>query len=124
MLVQVEGVRRHGLAGHFGNMIPGGLPGWMFPVTGLIFFIELLGFLVIKPFALMVRLFANMTAGHVAILAFLSITFALQNVLAAGLSVPFALFVYMLELLVALIQAYVFTMLTSLFIGLSLHPAH
>lgn len=124
VLVQVEGVRRHGFAKHFGHMIPSGLPVWMFPVTALIFFIELLGFIVIKPFALMVRLFANMTAGHVAILAFLSITIALQALWAAGLSVPFALFVYMLELLVALIQAYVFTMLTSLFIGLSLHPAH
>ncbi len=59
-----------------------------------------------------------------AILAFISITFALQNKWAAGLSVPFALFVYCLEMLVALIQAYVFTMLTSLFIGLSLHPSH
>jgi F-type H+-transporting ATPase subunit a len=124
VLVQVEGIRRHGIVKHFKHMIPSGLPIWMFPVTALIFFIELLGFIVIKPFALMVRLFANMTAGHVAILAFISITFALKTVLAAGLSVPFALFVYLLELLVALIQAYVFTMLTSLFIGLSLHPAH
>ncbi len=124
VLVQLEGIRRHGALKHFKHMIPGGLPAWMFPVTLLIFFIELLGFIVIKPFALMVRLFANMTAGHVAILAFISIVFALQNVLAAGLAVPFALFVYVLELLVALIQAYVFTMLTSLFIGLSLHPAH
>lgn len=124
VLVQVEGVRRHGFAKHFGHMIPSGLPSWMFPVSILIFFIELLGFIVMKPFALMVRLFANMTAGHVAILAFLSITLALQAVWAAGISVPFALFVYMLELLVALIQAYVFTMLTSLFIGLTLHPAH
>ncbi len=124
VLVQLEGIRRHGVLKHFKHMIPSGLPVWMFPVTLLIFFIELLGFIVIKPFALMVRLFANMTAGHVAILAFISIVFALQSVLAAGLAVPFALFVYVLELLVALIQAYVFTMLTSLFIGLSLHPAH
>jgi len=124
VLVQVEGVRRHGFFKHYKHMLPGGLPAWMFPVSILIFFIELLGFVVLKPFALMVRLFANMTAGHVAILAFISITFALKHVLAAGLSVPFALFVSLLELLVALIQAYVFTMLTSLFIGLSLHPSH
>jgi F-type H+-transporting ATPase subunit a len=124
VLVQFEGIRRHGLFKHFKNMVPGGLPLWLFPVTLLIFVLELVGFIVFKPFALMVRLFANMTAGHVAILAFLSITFALQHVAAAGLSVPFALFVYCLELLVALIQAYVFTMLTSLFIGLSLHPGH
>lgn len=124
VLVQAEGIRKHGTFKHFKNMIPGGLPLWLFPVSILIFVLEILGFIVFKPFALMVRLFANMTAGHVAILAFLSITFALQNVFAAGLSVPFALFVYLLELLVALIQAYVFTMLTSLFIGLSLHPGH
>lgn len=124
VLVQLEGIRRNGPIKHFKHMIPSGLPVWMFPVSMLIFFIELLGFIVIKPFALMVRLFANMTAGHVAILAFISIVFAFQSVLAAGLAVPFALFVYVLELLVALIQAYVFTMLTSLFIGLTLHPAH
>lgn len=124
VLVQVEGVRRHGFLSHFKHMVPGGLPLWLFPVSLLIFFLELLGFIVFKPFALMVRLFANMTAGHVAILAFLSMIFVFQNVFAAGLSVPFALFVYLLELLVALIQAYVFTMLTSLFIGLSLHPGH
>jgi F-type H+-transporting ATPase subunit a len=123
-LIQIEGIRRHGLVKHFKHMVPGGLPLWLFPVSLLIFVLELLGFLLFKPFALMVRLFANMTAGHVAILAFLSITFALQHVAAAGLSVPFALFVYCLELLVALIQAYVFTMLTSLFIGFSLHPGH
>jgi F-type H+-transporting ATPase subunit a len=124
VLVQVEGVRRHGFISHFKHMVPGGLPLWLFPVSLLIFFLELLGFIIFKPFALMVRLFANMTAGHVAILAFLSMIFVFQNVFAAGLSVPFALFVYLLELLVALIQAYVFTMLTSLFIGLSLHPGH
>ena len=132
VLVQVEGIRRHGLFKHYKHMIPGGLPLWLFPVAILIFAIELLGFIVLKPFALMVRLFANMTAGHVAILAFISIVFALQAVFppavaagaGAGLSVPFALFVYLIEILVALIQAYVFTMLTSLFVGLSLHPAH
>jgi F-type H+-transporting ATPase subunit a len=124
VLVQVEGIRRHGIVKHYKHMIPSGLPPWLFPVALLIFVIELLGFVVIKPFALMVRLFANMTAGHVAILAFISVTFALQGIWAASLSVPFALFVYCLELLVALIQAYVFTMLTSLFIGLSLHPSH
>ncbi|HXI01744.1 MAG TPA: F0F1 ATP synthase subunit A [Candidatus Saccharimonadales bacterium] len=124
VLVQVEGIRSHGFAKHFKHMIPGGLPAWLFPVSLLIFFLELLGFIVLKPFALMVRLFANMTAGHVAILAFISVTFALHQVAAAPLSIGFALFVSTLELLVALIQAYVFTILTSLFVGLTLHPAH
>ncbi|HZE89160.1 MAG TPA: F0F1 ATP synthase subunit A [Verrucomicrobiae bacterium] len=124
VMIQLEGVRRHGLVKHLKHMIPGGLPIYMFPVAILIFVIELFGFVVIKPFALMVRLFANMTAGHVAILALISIIFALQMAAASIFSIPFALFVYMLELLVALIQAYIFTMLTSLFIGLQLHPSH
>ena len=124
VMIQLEGIRRHGPVKHFMHMIPRGLPLWLFPVSIMIFVIEMLGYVVIKPFALMVRLFANMTAGHVAILAFISITFALQSSFASTLSIPFALFVFCLELLVALIQAYVFTMLTSLFIGLSLHPAH
>lgn len=124
VMIQVEGIRRNGVVKHFKHMIPGGMPFYMFPVAILIFVIDLLGFLLIKPFALMVRLFANMTAGHVAILALISIIFALQMALASLFSIPFALFVYCLELLVALIQAYIFTMLTSLFISLTLHPSH
>jgi F-type H+-transporting ATPase subunit a len=124
VMIQVEGIRRNGIIKHFKHMIPGGMPFYMFPVAILIFVIDLLGFLLIKPFALMVRLFANMTAGHVAILALISIIFALQMYLASLFSIPFALFVYCLELLVALIQAYIFTMLTSLFISLTLHPSH
>jgi len=124
VMIQVEGIRRHGLFKHYKHMIPPGLPAYMFPLTILIFIIELVGFVVIKPFALMVRLFANMTAGHVAILALISIIFALQMAAASVFSIPFALFVYLLELLVALIQAYIFTILTSVFIGLQLHPSH
>jgi len=124
VMIQLEGIRRHGLVKHLRHMIPSGLPVYMFPLVILIFFIELFGFVVIKPFALMVRLFANMTAGHVAILALISIIFALQMAAASLFSIPFALFVYCLELLVALIQAYIFTILTSVFIGLQLHPSH
>jgi F-type H+-transporting ATPase subunit a len=124
VMIQFEGIRRNGVAKHFGHMLPKGIPVYMFPLSILIFIIELLGFVLIKPFALMVRLFANMTAGHVAILALISIIFALQMAAAAAFSIPFALFVYCLELLVALIQAYIFTILTSLFISLTLHPAH
>jgi F-type H+-transporting ATPase subunit a len=124
VMIQLEGIRRHGLIKHFKHMIPSGLPVYMFPLVILIFFIELVGFVIIKPFALMVRLFANMTAGHVAILALISIIFALQRATASLFSIPFALFVYCLELLVSLIQAYIFTILTSVFIGLQLHPSH
>ena len=78
-----------------------------------------------KPFALCIRLFANMTAGHVAILAFFSLVFLLKSVwVGAVLSVPLALFISAIEILVVFLQAYVFTMLTSLFIGMSVHPQH
>jgi F-type H+-transporting ATPase subunit a len=74
-----------------------------------------------KPFALAVRLFANMTAGHVVILSLIGLIFVLHTAAMAVVSVPFALFIYLLEILVALIQAYVFAMLTALFIGLASH---
>jgi F-type H+-transporting ATPase subunit a len=65
-----------------------------------------------------------MTAGHIVILALLSMIFMFQSLLIAPVSVAFALFINLLELLVAFLQAYIFTMLTALFIGLSIHPQH
>lgn len=70
-----------------------------------------------KPFALMIRLFANITAGHIVVLAFICIIFINKSAGWAGLSVPMALFIGVLELLVAFLQAFIFTMLTALFIG-------
>ena len=77
----------------------------------------------IKPFALCIRLFANMMAGHVVILAFISLIFIL-GLVAAPIAVFFALFVHLLEVLIGFLQAYIFTMLTASFIGMSAHPAH
>ena len=77
-----------------------------------------------RPFALAIRLFANMTAGHVVILSLISLIFVLKTVFAAGMSIPFALFVYCLEILVGFLQAFIFTVLSSLFIGLAVHPSH
>lgn len=85
--------------------------------------IELVGILT-KPFALMVRLFANMTAGHIIILALVSIIFINENAAWGALSVPMALFISVLELLVALLQAYLFAMLSALFIGAAVEEAH
>lgn len=78
--------------------------------------VELIGVFT-KPFALMVRLFANITAGHIVVLSLVSLIFIFKNVGMAGVSVPFALFISVLELLVAFLQAYIFTMLSALFIG-------
>lgn len=85
--------------------------------------IELVGVLT-KPFALMVRLFANITAGHIIILALVSIIFINESAAWGALSVPMALFISVLELLVAFLQAYLFAMLSALFIGAAVEEAH
>jgi F-type H+-transporting ATPase subunit a len=71
-----------------------------------------------KPFALTIRLFANMTAGHVIIFSLLGLIFMLHSLAVVPISIGFSLFIYILELLVAFIQAYVFTILTAVFVGL------
>ncbi len=78
--------------------------------------IEVVGILT-KPFALMMRLFANMTAGHIIIVSLVGLIFVFKTIYIAPVSVAFALFIDVLECLVAFLQAYVFTMLTALFIG-------
>ena len=121
IMVQVAGMRENGVLGHFKNLLPRGIPVALVP---LMIVVELMGMLT-KPFALCIRLFANMTAGHVVILSLISLVFILKSVwVGAFLSVPFALFISAIELLVIFLQAYIFTMLTSLFIGMSVHPQH
>jgi len=121
VMTQAAGIRQYGVVGHAKNLVPHGLPAWLLPIM---IPVEILGILT-KPFALCVRLFANMTAGHVIILSLFSIIFLLKSILfGVFISVPFALFIYGIELLVAFLQAYIFTMLTALFIGMSAHPAH
>jgi F-type H+-transporting ATPase subunit a len=121
VMIQIGGMREHGVVGHFRNLVPHGLPLWLLPIM---IPVELASMFT-KPFALCIRLFANMTAGHVAILSFFSLVFILKSVLVgAFLSVPLALFISGIEVLVAFLQAYIFTMLTSLFIGMSVHPQH
>lgn len=99
------------------------MPGVPVPVRILLAPIELIG-LLIKPVALMIRLFANITAGHIIILSLLGLIFILENVGVAGISVPFALFIMVLELLVAFLQAFIFTMLSALFIGAAVQEHH
>ena len=121
VMTQAAGIREYGVLHHLRNLVPPGLPLWLMPIMIVIEIISVFT----KPFALCVRLFANMTAGHVVVLSLFSIVFILKSVSAGFfLSVPFALFIDCIELLVALLQAYIFTMLTALFIGMSAHPAH
>ena len=99
------------------GIVPGGIPKALFP---LLWVIELMG-LLIKPFALTVRLFANMTAGHVVIIIFLYLIMMFESYLVGIGSVSGSLMIYMLELLVCFIQAYIFTALSAMFIGASMH---
>jgi F-type H+-transporting ATPase subunit a len=78
--------------------------------------IEIVGILT-KPFALMIRLFANITAGHIIVISLVGLIFVFKTIYIAPVSVAFALFIDVLECLVAFLQAYIFTMLTALFIG-------
>lgn len=106
-----------------------GVPWWLkFPVP-LMPIVELIGVFT-KPFVLMVRLFANMTAGHIIVLGFISLIFIFGQIstgLGLGVSVvsiAFAIFMDMLELLVAFIQAYVFTLLSALYFGMATEEHH
>ncbi|WP_173809895.1 F0F1 ATP synthase subunit A [Hymenobacter caeli] len=85
--------------------------------------VELVG-IIVKPFSLMVRLFANITAGHIIILSFISLIFIFRSATAGLLSVPFGLFISVLELLVAILQAYIFTLLTAMYIGSAVEDHH
>lgn len=125
VLVNFAGMREQGVAGYFSHIVPKGVPLWLYP---LLFPIELVG-LATKTFALAIRLFANMIAGHIVILSFISFIFifgavhiALGLGLAAPVSVLLVLFISLLELFVAFLQAYVFTFLTAIFTGAAMHP--
>lgn len=105
-------------------------PGVPFAVKLILIPIELAGVLLIKPAALMIRLFANMVAGHIIILSFISLIFifgAMTKVAGFGfspISILFTVFIYFIELLVAFIQAFIFTNLTAVFIGQSMEGGH
>tara|TARA_Y100000994_G_scaffold121434_1_gene99821 strand:- start:1144 stop:2052 length:909 start_codon:yes stop_codon:yes gene_type:complete len=134
----IAGVKKHGFIGHWKNMIPSGVPA---PVLIILIPIEIIGMFV-KPFALIMRLGANMTAGHIGMVAI----FALPIILGGGVDVAthqegavlnysigmFAGFIavllntaiYGLEIIVSLVQAYVFTLLSCVFIGMAIHADH
>lgn len=123
---QWAGISNFGLARHLKNLVPPGLPFWLLPIM---IPVELLG-VFSKPFALMVRLFANMLAGHMVVstlLLLIPLMAAVQIYFGVGMipiSLSLALFIKILEILVAFIQAYIFTLLSAIFIGSYAHPAH
>jgi F-type H+-transporting ATPase subunit a len=122
------GSRAHGFVQHWKNLAP---PGMALPLYVLLVPLEIIGMLV-RPFALTMRLAANMTGGHIALLAIMSFVFVFTEMLGSiggmsvGLlfSVPLGVGISALEIIVVLVQAYVFTLLTAVFIGMAIHAHH
>ena len=124
----LAGTKAHGFVKHWKNLVPHGL-AW--PIYILLIPIEVMGMFV-RPFALTMRLAANMTGGHIAILAILSFVFIFTEMagqmvgmgIGLAFSVPLAVAISGLEIIVILVQAYVFTLLTAVFIGMAIHAHH
>jgi F-type H+-transporting ATPase subunit a len=95
-------------------------PWWLFPIMIPVELVSIFS----KPIALMIRLFANITAGHIVILSLVSLIFIFQTLWVSPVSIVFVVFMDMIELLVAFLQAYIFTLLSALFIGMSTEEHH
>jgi F-type H+-transporting ATPase subunit a len=115
VMIQTSAIRAQGV-GHYFKHLTGGVHWALWPIMVPI---EILG-LFTKPFALMIRLFANMIGGHIVIVSLLGLIFIFKSYIIAFGPVIFVLGINLLELFVAFLQAYIFTMLTSLFMGLGM----
>ena len=110
--------------GHIFN--PPGVPGFVKPILVLVEFLSVF----IKPFALIIRLFANMVAGHIIIICLISLIFIFAQIkpvlgfAASPVSVAFTVFIYFIEILVVFLQAFIFTVLTAVFIGQAFEGEH
>jgi F-type H+-transporting ATPase subunit a len=127
LVIQGAGIWAHGPLGYWKHLVPPGTPGFLIP---LVFVIEVIG-LFTKPFALTVRLFANMTGGHAILLVLFGFLYGVKDANSGLLGIPstiasfgFILFIMLFEVLVALIQAYIFTVLTAIFTSLAVAEEH
>lgn len=118
VMIQAAAIRAQGI-GHYLAHLTGGVHWALWPIM---IPIEILG-LFTKPFALCIRLFANMTGGHIVIVSLIGLIFIFRSYVVAVGPVGFVVGILLLELFVALLQAYIFTMLTSLFMGLGMQTA-
>lgn len=114
IVINATAIKENGIGAYFKHLL-GGAPWWLAFIMVPIEIISLF----VKPFALTIRLFANMTAGHVILLSLIGLIIFFQSLAIAPISIGFSLFIYFLEMLVAFIQAYIFTILTAVFVGLA-----
>ncbi len=115
LVINYTAIRESGIGAWFHHLL-GGAPLGLAPIMIPIEFMSLF----IKPFVLTMRLFANMTAGHIVLLAFVGLIFFFRSIAVAPASVAFSVFIYFLELLAVFLQAYIFTMLTAVFTGMAI----
>ncbi len=118
------GVRRQGLFGYLKNsLFPPGVPKLLYLIVTPI---ELVSTFVVRPFSLAIRLWANMVAGHLLLVTFAILTATLWSSTYVGAALPFAMLILMtgFEILVSFLQAFIFTILTAVYIGGSMHPEH
>ena len=118
VLIQIAGIRSAGLGGYLKHLT-GGVPAFLWPIM---IPVEVIG-LFTKPFALLVRLFANMLGGHMVVFFLLSLIFV-WTIGAAAVALPLTVAIFCLEIFVGILQAYLFTLLTSLFIGQGVAMGH
>ncbi|MBO8130599.1 MAG: F0F1 ATP synthase subunit A [Candidatus Marinimicrobia bacterium] len=115
-VILYEGIKTHGLFGYFKSLIPGGIPFWLIPVM---LPMEIIG-LLIRVTVLAIRLFANMLSGHINIIILFFLVILTKSLLISPLALGIAIFVSLIELLVAFIQAYIFSILSVMFISMSI----
>jgi len=112
---QIYGMVMRGPLSYWKHLLPEGVPVFLVPIVAVNEFIGLFS----KPFALMIRLFANMLAGHIVLFVILYLVIMFQQLFLGVFTVPIALAVSLLEIFVCLLQAYIFTFLSAIFVGMA-----
>jgi len=119
-IVQVTNLRKHGIKGLVRTLAPATVPSWMYVIVVPIEMVSMIA----KPFSLFVRLMANMLAGHTIIIVLYGLILYFQSYYIAIPIVPFALIMNLFEIFVSAIQAYIFAILSALYIGEAVKPKH
>jgi F-type H+-transporting ATPase subunit a len=114
-VTQYKGIKAHGFGGYVKNLVPPGVPVFVLPIMVVVEFIGLFT----KPFSLLMRLFANITAGTIIIFSLIGLIFVMDY---AGtiIAIPFSIFIYLIEIFIAFLQAYIFTLLSAIYINMAM----